>query len=226
MRIFEFSCWRCGKAVEHLMEPKERVFCESCFIEHRAERKEITMKYAELKFEVMYEQALRYLEKAYANPIGVGTYLYEYEKSAKRIYAKGKAKIDKFLSSHEIIAGIMLEDLNYEYETNKTVGSYRVDFYVPELNVCLEIDGHLHKHRRVYDNKRDISIRGNLGKKWEVVRIGTKFIESTPTILVDEIERVYKKKQWLRSKNNGVIPIGFSKREEEHYKEIFKDVEK
>jgi len=38
---------------------------------------------------------------------------------------------------------------------------YILDFYCPTLQICIEIDGDIHDHRKDYDEKRDKNLRRN-----------------------------------------------------------------
>ena len=196
----EYKCWYCGNTVELKNEPKERFFCEGCKEKYIEEHKEKVKQYAKLKLEVMFETALRIMEKA-------GIYMYEYQRSANKIYKFARENDATFLSSYELITAIILDEYNYDYEVNKRILKYEVDFYIPELKVCLEVDGHLHDFRPEYDSNRDIEIR-----------IPTKYINKNPEKLIDAIEAVKKEKIKLREKNKGIIPEYYSKREKALYK--------
>lgn len=206
----EYICWYCGDTIELKKEPKERVFCEECKAKFLKEHKNKVKEYGKLKLEIMYETAIRIMEKA-------GVYMYEYQKSAKKIYEFAKQNDITFLSSYEIITAIILDEYNFEFEVNKKVLKYEVDFYIPELKVCLEVDGHLHEFKPEYDSNRDIEIRNYLGNQWEVIRIPTKYIDKNPEKLVDAIEMLKQGKIKLRTKNNGIIPEYYSKRERALY---------
>lgn len=209
----EYICWYCGKTIDRKYEPQERVFCEECKEKHLKDYKEKVAEYGKIKIEIMFETALRIMEKA-------GIYMYEYQNSANRIYNLAKASSETFLSSYEIIAAIVLDEFNYEYEVNKRILKYEVDFYIPELKVCLEIDGHLHDLKPEYDSNRDIDIRNHLGGEWEIIRIPTKYIDKNPSKLIEAIEQLKKEKVKLRRKNSGILPEWYSKRERSLYNKI------
>ena len=214
----EYTCWKCGNTIKLNDEPKERVFCEGCKEKHLKEHKEKVLQYAKLKIDVMYENALRTMEKA-------GVYMYEYKDSAQRIFEEAQKDTEKFFSSYEVITAIILDEFGYEYEINKKILKYRTDFYIPELKVCLEIDGERHDHREVYDNRRDLEIRNFLGLDWEIIRIPTKYLNQNPVRLIDAVEELKKEKKRIRNKNKGVIPEWYSKREKNHYRKITPDRE-
>lgn len=208
--LITFECWRCGKPVEYDGEPKERVYCEECKPLVLAEHKDLVRQYADLKRRVMIDTALRKMERA-------GMYMHEYLDIAKTIKVEIDANEDKFLSADEIIAAMVLQSYDVPYEANWRVAGYVVDFFLPTMFVCLEIDGDRHEMNAIYDSKRDVEIRNELGLKWEVVRIKTNYLEKNPERLIEAIEGIYKEKKKLRKQNNGIIPEYFSRRERDHY---------
>lgn len=54
--------------------------------------------------------------------------------------------------------------LNLDFERQKIIGNYIVDFYCAELSLIVEIDGESHDFKGEYDNVRDKHLR-NLGLK-------------------------------------------------------------
>lgn len=208
-----FECWRCGKTVECEGEPRARVYCEECRPKALAEHKALVREYAELKRRVMIDTALRKMERA-------GMYMHEYLEIAKTIKVEIDANEDKFLSADEIVAAMVLQSYNVDYEANKAVGRYVVDFYIPDMHVCLEIDGDRHEANTISDSKRDIEIREILGPEWEIVRIKTNYLAKNPERLVDAIEALYAEKKKLRAQNGGIIPEHFSRRERDYYASI------
>lgn len=211
--INNYECWYCNNEVPLRQEPQKRVVCDKCFGVVDEEKNEVIKEYNRLKKVVMFENAINLLEKA-------KLYMHEYKKSAGKVYASLISSKFDYKSSHEVATAIILHDYNYEFKVNHSILNYKVDFYIPELKVCLEIDGRLHKHSKLYDNSRDIEIRNELGKQWEVIRIPTALIEKKPTFLIDTIEMLYNKKKELRCKNNGILPEHYSQREKTHYNNI------
>jgi len=208
-----FKCWICGKGVEFETEPQERVYCPDCFAKAQKDRHDLLKEYSSIRKRVMYETALRKMEKA-------GMYMHEYADIGPIIFDKYRNEDIELLSSDEMIAAMVLESYQIEYEVNKQVGPYKVDFYIPSLYVILEIDGDRHAMNLVQDSKRDMRLREILGARWEVVRIDTKIFEMNPEKLPDAIDEMYKRKKKLREKNNGIIPEYFSKRERKRYEEL------
>ena len=115
---------------------------------------------------------------------------------------------------------IILTENKLPFEPNKRIGQYITDFYIPDLKVCLEIDGHLHNYSTKKDCARDITIRNILGKDWEVVRIKTKYIEKDPENIVPSIINEKMLLQNLRLQNGGIIPESYAKRFRDYYESI------
>lgn len=205
-----FSCWRCGKAVPFDGEPQERLYCPECAKEAEEEKEKLLADYSALRKRVMFETALRKMEKA-------GVYMQEYQDISKEVFKLFKDADIKLLSGDEIIAAMVLKSYMIDYEANYKIGPYTVDFFIPSMNVVLEIDGDRHEMLYASDNVRDINLRQMLGGAWEVIRISTPLLEKNPEKLPDAIEAVYAEKKRLRKKYNGIIPEYYSKREQKHY---------
>ena len=209
-----FRCWRCGKPVYSEYEPRKRVYCSDCEAAQKEEHAKLIEEYSRLKIQVMYENALRIMEKSGQ------CYMHEYLDSAKRVLSKALDNTENFMSAHEMVVAIILDNYGFQYDVNFKILSYRVDFYIPEFRACLEVDGAQHSHKLEYDSRRDIELRNVLGAEWEVVRIKTKYIEENPEKIVDAIEALSNEKRRLRRKNNGIMPYGFSKRENALYDKL------
>lgn len=214
MPFESYKCWRCGKKIQYKHEPKMIVYCEECAKMQSEEHNRLIKDYAILKIKVMHRNALRIMEKSGK------CYMHEYEESSKRILQKALENTENYMSAHEMIVGIVLNNYCFDYKPNFKILNYRVDFYIPEIKVCLEVDGAQHVKNLMYDGRRDIEIRNVLGSDWEVVRIKTKYIEENPEKIIEALELLAKEKRRLRKKNNGIIPYGFSKRENVLYEEV------
>lgn len=207
-------CWRCGKEHLFIYEPTERVYCPECKqivkIQHEKKLKE----YIKLKMEMMLERALCIMERS--GKVSMDSIREPFESLSKR-FADGE---EGYKSAEEIVAALILDDNGIEYEPNKRIGRYIVDFYIPELKAILEVDGYEHNAKTVYDSKRDIEIRQDLPPDWEIVRIKTEFIAQNPPRIPRAIEEMREYKQQIRKDNGGLIPETFSDREKDLYKRV------
>ena len=63
-------------------------------------------------------------------------------RAQKEAYIQGMAKrMDKNPTAPEKSFALMMEELGIEYETQKIVGGKIYDFYIPEKNMLIEVDG-------------------------------------------------------------------------------------
>ena len=208
----EYECWKCGKKIKYYDEPNERVFCNECKEEHVREYNKILKQQQKIRAIIMLEKAITILESSPA-------YAHEYKKSYEYIKVKLEEKPTLFKSAEEVLVAMILHNFNYNFYANYKIKKYYVDFYIPELEVCLEVDGERHKSKTKYDKKRDIEIREELGSNWEVVRIPTNIIPTNPDKLIDAIITLKKEMQDSRKKY-GIIEDDFSKREQDYYQSI------
>ena len=214
MPLEKYECWHCGKLLEKGYEPMPRVYCEECQSIAIQEHKKLVSEYVKLKTRIMFDTAVRTMEKSGR------VYMYEYKNACDEVWDAMKDHTDVFLSSDEVIVAIVLIEYGIEFIPNYQIGKYKADFYIPEFKVCLEVDGHLHKFKEEFDSKRDIDIRCMLGSEWEVIRIPTKYIEKDPSKIPDAIEQIAERKREIRKKNSGIIPEDFSNRERKYYNKI------
>ncbi|WP_061567560.1 DUF559 domain-containing protein [Geobacillus stearothermophilus] len=215
LKTFYFPCWSCGIPVATILDkPYVRLFCPECKDEYEQDKQETLSKYIELKTRVMFERAMRILEKQFAH-------LYEYKDESEVVLELALKDPEKFGSSHEMVAAMELLRNRVKAKLQQKILRHRVDFLLPELKVVLEIDGYMHDYSKLKDSKRDVKIINELGTGWEVVRIPTKYIEQNVKMLVPAIKEIYSYKQKLRKENSGFIPSSFSERDKQMYKKIF-----
>ena len=190
-----YTCWKCGKKkagysvsplrMDYVNAP--RFYCADCYEEIEAQRAADLTEYVRLKHKIMFERAVRQLERQRID-------MYEYKEAVDAVEEFFKEKPEKFESSDEIIAAIVLTHDRVKMKWQYKIGNHRVDCYLPELKIVLEIDGHLHQYHKQRDSKRDIEIKEELGKGWEVVRIPTKYVEENAKQLLKAIIRVREDK--------------------------------
>lgn len=209
------KCWECNnegvkqfdvKKMEYFLdEPmgletvSKRWYCEECFERIAEERKKDRLEYVRLKKKLMYERAVRMFERQDAE-------LYDYKEALDAVRKYSEKNPDRFDSAHEMLAAAMLIHGGQSIKMQHRVAGYRVDFFIPKLKVVLEVDGEFHKHSKKRDSKRDIEIRNELGKEFEIVRIDTKFLEENAKCLVKAVKEIRQERQKVRSKNFGLLP--------------------
>ena len=187
-------------------------FCLEHYREHNKDYKGVLDDYLKLKNKVMFERAMRIMERA-------GVSMTRYERFAKAVERHSAENPDQYKSADEIVAAVIMLETGTDFEMNYKIGSYIADMYIPDLMLIVEIDGELHEGKELKDSNRDIKLRQMLGDEWEVIRIPTKHIEENPTRIPDAIKALAKQKRTLRKRNGGFLPNSYSKREMARYKD-------
>ena len=67
-----------------------------------------------------------------------------------------------------------MQKIGLEYETQKEIAGKRVDFYIPEIKIVLEIDGEIYHTDDGKSFLRDRKIMRKIGESWEIVHIEAK----------------------------------------------------
>ena len=211
--MLEQICWKCGKPIPHDdFSGQTRRFCEKCYEEYSEEYKPVTVQYAVLRNRVMFERAMRIMERACAD-------MTKYMKYAVAVMRHSRDNPEKYRSADEMIAAVVFLEAGHDIEMNASVGHYRVDILIRDMKIALEVDGDRHSSKKAADGKRDIEIRAKLGKEWEVVRIPTKYIEGQPEKIPKAAKALYDSMKQIRMKNSGLLPEAYSRRQKEYYEQ-------
>lgn len=235
----ETRCWECGNEVNIDLETEwenyqykaalrrneyqprieqpekcwKRVYCKECGEDEAAKKADIKNKYIKYKMLTQIEKAIGTLEKQRID-------IYAYRSAINVVKEFAINNPQKFDSSYEIVAAIMLVRNKVQAKTQHKIDAYKVDFYLPTLKCILEIDGERHNGRELYDSNRDIKLRNMLGADWEVVRIPTKYLDQNAKMLVEAIKQLKREKQKVRAANGGIIPSYYSKRDKAKSKQV------
>lgn len=196
------KCWICGNEATRkrdLRSPQpywseyfhttpvrnetQRCYCDGCYEKVMQELKEENELYIKLKKKRMFETAVDHMEHQHIN-------LYEYKDAIDTVQEYFENNLDKFDSSYEVMAAIVLIYNHIHIKPQAKVGKYQVDFLLDDDHIVLEIDGERHKHRKKYDADRDFDIKKILGQDWDIIRINTTYLDQKVTKLVDAINNV------------------------------------
>lgn len=93
-----------------------------------------------------------------------------YEEKIKRT-EKARLKCRANPSSIEIAISLVLEELEIEFASQKLIGAYIVDFYLPNRNLVIECDGdywHGSDRAKEHDKKKDLFLES---KGYKVLRL-------------------------------------------------------
>lgn len=197
------KCWECGKPATHrrrigtlplwadgnvefirlAQDRHQRCYCKECFEAQAKKLREENELYIKLKKRRMFETALDIMEHQ-------RTKIYDYQEAIKSVQEFVEENPDKFDSSYEILAAIVLIKNRIRCKMQYKVGPYQVDMLLPDLFVALEIDGDRHKYNKKRDSERDMEIKMMLGSDWEIVRIKTEYLDEHADRLLDAIKKV------------------------------------
>lgn len=215
----ETLCWRCGCYFRG-RNRRFREYCDNCFELFQQEDKQLMNEYLEKKIRIMWRRAVNNLEK---QNLRMDDYYYE----AQLVLELALSDYGKFRSSPEMMAAMELLKNRIKTKAEYKILKYRVDFFLPDLKVVLEIDGRLHDFKVKKDSNRDVAILTELNKEetgWEIIRIPTKYIEQNVKQLVPAIKGLYKERQRLRRKNGGFLPAYYSKHDTAQQLKVIKDL--
>lgn len=196
------KCWECGKEAtrtrmihnrfgyfyEEPVSSYVRCYCEECKNKLDKKEKEEMELYIKLKKHEMFLKACKLLESQKTN-------MYDYKEAIDVVENFVNDNPDKFDSSYEVLAAIVLVKNKIYSKMQYKIGRYQVDFLLPEIGVVLEIDGERHKHRKGYDNQRDEYIKTQLGYGWDIIRIKTDLLDKDAKQLPRAINKVIEYRQ-------------------------------
>lgn len=190
------NCWICGGTATTTrpvfdgrswdtppVSELHRCYCEKCLKELEQKETEERRLYIKLKKREMFRKAVNLLEKQKTN-------MYEYREAIEVVRDFIEDSVDKFDSSYEVLAAIVLVHNRIYSKMQHKIGKYQVDFLLPDYLVVLEIDGERHKHRKEYDSARDKYIKKELGPHWEIIRISTDYLDQNAKKIPDAINKV------------------------------------
>ena len=191
------TCWICGAPAtesrspvytygtykEQLIDSFHRCYCSKCMKEVMEQEEAELNEYVRLKKREMFKKALATLEKQ-------ATDMYEYKEAIDVVDDYLSEHPDKFDSSYEVLAAIVLVHNRIYSKMQYKVGKYQVDFLLPDMFVVLEIDGERHKHKKDYDSVRDKEIKKTLGPHWEIIRIPTDRLDKDAKKIPEAIDKV------------------------------------
>ena len=207
MAIAKTKCWECGKVatkrisadfkdasdqfipVYEILDdvnPEDyyfRCYCDECADKVKAQRQAEMNEYIRLKKRMMFHKALELLEKQH-------TKMYEYKDAIDVVEEHLKNNPDKYDSSYEVLASIILVHNRIYSKRQYKIGKYMVDFLLPVQGVVLEIDGERHKYQKGHDKKRDEYIKKELGYGWDIIRIKTDYLDQNAKLLPQAINAV------------------------------------
>ena len=91
-----------------------------------------------------------------------------------------------------------MQRIRLNYESQKKIGDAKVDFYIPEIKIILEVDGSIYHSDSNKNFLRDRRIMSVVGEKWEIVHIDANKIPKYSWNLRDGLPYVVSQRneQW------------------------------
>lgn len=168
--------------------PYKRCYCKRCFEQSRAEYQEKKTQLVRLKKDIMFETAMDILEHQHYD-------FYKNKEAIEVVQEKIQTDPDKFDSSYEVITAIILVSNEMYSRMQYKIGTYQVDFLLPDHHLILEIDGDRHRYNKGKDSVRDEHIKKMLGPDWEIIRIPTELIKKDAKQIPKAIRNVLAYRQ-------------------------------
>lgn len=119
------------------------------------------------------------------------TELQEIVETSKILSKKNKSKYSRRLKSKptkaETVFQEYLEEWGFKFRTQTIILGYIVDFYLPDLGLIIEVDGHYHTNNKEQDAKRDRILESS---GFVVLRIANNQAMYKPDDIYKEIKRI------------------------------------
>jgi len=94
-----------------------------------------------------------------------GLYIYPKQNGISKVSQEfcWKILIDIYQTFNDTYKNIFFGELNFEYPVSTKTTSYRMDFYIKEINLAIEYDGkYWHRNKKEHDNFRKLEIEESL----------------------------------------------------------------
>lgn len=178
--VYLVQCSKCGATMKSLVYGPNRQFvCPECKYKLKVKRREIE---ADLLDGLTTKSDRRFM--AAVDKIRKQTKGFD-EKYSRAVNLAGKAR-EKYGSVPEAMVAIELLYLGYKVIPQQRIGKYRVDFYLPDERIAVEVDGSLY-HQKQKTN-RDAVIQLSLGMDARIVHIPAELIAEN----IHKLERCIK----------------------------------
>lgn len=204
------KCCECGKEMFSYSYIRGKKYtCKDCKQKNYFSDKEKRVDRSNEAKESKFENALKRIKSA----VGESKFK-KYEKAIATV-KKNLYHYGWFDSTEEIMVAIELlkNDLRVRHQVR--VNRYKVDFVLPDLQIILEVDGHLFhtKETRERERTRDSLLILAFGPEWEVVRVSDDRINEDISKLVPAIKKIVSRRKLLRKNSEGQLPKWYSDRE-------------
>lgn len=157
------KCNECGEDFKtSKYERNKKYICKKC---KRAEKK----TFSAIRADRMFQNAMAAFRKMFV--FKKSEDIKEYDNAI----AKVKQMVDngiRFDSKEEMLVAIELFKNDIPFELHKKVCGYELDFFLPDENLNIEVDGVLYHWGKTHEDlKRDIELSKEIGEDFKTVRI-------------------------------------------------------
>lgn len=175
----EIYCELCGGTVDkqfHYREGRTYV-CSRC--RNKIKKKETILKRAAAVENVVDNKKEKQFEKA---TVGVLKQTKKPDKYENAVRIAGKY-YEEYGSVPETMVAIELARLGYAFIPQKKIRRYRVDFFIPDRKMIVEVDGETFHTDSKKREVRDDNIRDTVGWDWKIIHIPAERISKQITKL-------------------------------------------
>lgn len=169
---YKIPCAQCGKTYVSQQYTGNRTYiCPMCREINKKKRKAaveelaLSMPDAETKEEKRYRKAVEEIEKQVGSLKG---YERAIEICRKAMY--------KFGSTPEAMLAIELVKSGYKIIPQQKIGSYHVDFALPDEKLIIEVDGSIYHTNTQKELEREAAINYRIGLDWHFIHLPAESI--------------------------------------------------
>lgn len=123
-------------------------------------------------------------------------------KEVQTIRERCAKRIDRFSSVQEAMVAIQLEYQNVDYVSQKEINGKKVDFYLPDLKIILEIDGEIYHTDTEKELLRDSKIMYENKGEYEIVHIDAEAVPRYTWNLKEALPYVVKQRKQQKTFDN------------------------
>lgn len=109
-----------------------------------------------------------------------------YAEEKEKIVAKMIDDGFRFNSADEVCLAMQFEKQNVRYFPNYKIGKHKVDFFLPDIKIIVEVDGEMYHTDDDKEFLRERSIMANVGESYEIVRVSAEYI--TDFMIYDTVD--------------------------------------
>lgn len=183
--VFLVPCHCCGnKIVRRSYGRNTKYICDACRVK-RMEKERIDQKKRDAFVDQLYDVITTKEERRFNDAADIVS------RQAKR-FSSYKDDIDiarlgqyKYGSIPEAMTAIELIHLGYTIIPQQKIGKYRVDFYLPDEKIVVEVDGALY-HQGGFKGDREATIQFSLGLDVKIVHVPAEAVRRN-VLIVDKI---------------------------------------